>query len=86
MQERHDGDLTWEIYEVPDRTVILFHTANTASDLHGCVGVGSTVYANLAGVGNSRAATTDFYSATYGYTEGTIEIKSGAIPADWVLE
>lgn len=32
--------LTWQIVGVPDRDPILFHVANTLSDIKGCIGVG----------------------------------------------
>ena len=86
MQDRHGGEFTWEICGVPNRSVILFHTANTASDLLGCVGLGLTVAPNLTGISGSRTAAAGFYSDTAGVTEGTIEIKSGALPADWSLD
>ena len=85
MQDRHDGEHTWEIYGVPNRSVILFHTANYADELHGCVGLGRIVMANLAGVADSRAAAAEFYSATLGVTESTIEIKTGALPDTWSM-
>lgn len=86
MQDRHDGEHTWEITGVPNRSVILFHTANYATELHGCVGLGHGSMANLAGIAESRTAVAEFYSATRGITEGTIEVKSGALPADWSLD
>lgn len=30
----------WEVIDVPDRTYIMFHIANTADDVEGCIGVG----------------------------------------------
>lgn len=85
MQDRHGGDHTWEICGIPERDDILFHTANYADELFGCVGLGITVMANLTGVAQSRIAAEEFYSATRGVNEGTVEIKSGALPADWSL-
>ncbi len=33
---------TWEVCNVPGRTAILIHCANSIDDLHGCIGVGCT--------------------------------------------
>lgn len=35
---------TWEITNVPGRSAILIHEANTISDLLGCVGAGSSFF------------------------------------------
>ncbi|MCO1336079.1 DUF5675 family protein [Microbulbifer sp. OS29] len=32
----------WELQEVPGRSKILMHTANYASDVQGCIGIGTT--------------------------------------------
>ena len=53
---------TWEIKDVEGRTDILFHVANRAHELAGCVGLGTGLFSNLAGVSNSRAAIGEFMS------------------------
>jgi hypothetical protein len=47
-----------EVVAVPDRSQILIHRANTASDVTGCIGVGLEPYAfaGVLGVGNSAGA------------------------------
>ena len=72
------GPDMWEII-VPDRSHILFHIANTASDILGCVGLGMGLYGNLAGVANSRKAITKFYNLTEGQVLHTIDIRDGII-------
>jgi len=85
MQDRHGGDHTWEITGVEGRDHILFHTANFADDLFGCVGVGGGVIANLEGVTASRDASERFYGSTSGVKEGTVEIRSGALEETWSM-
>lgn len=76
--EVYIGD-SWEIQQVPDRTYILFHVANTASDVLGCIGLGDSVYPDLRGIGSSRSATARFYNQTKGLDKLEIEILSGAL-------
>lgn len=54
------GPNTWQVQNVPDRTHILFHVANTAADVVGCIGCGLGVYPDLSGVGSSRKAMEKF--------------------------
>ena len=46
---RNNGDLAWEVTNVPGRYAILFHIANTVDDLKGCIGVAEE-YGILHGV------------------------------------
>ena len=73
------GPNQWEIAAVPDRSHILIHVANTASDILGCVGLGVGLYGDLAGVANSRKAIDAFYTLTQADVFHTIEISSGVI-------
>ena len=73
------GPNMWEIASVPDRSHILLHIANTASDILGCVGLGTGLYGDLAGVSNSRKAITAFYNLTQADVFHTIDISSGVI-------
>jgi len=57
----------WELQDVPGRSKILIHVANTASDVQGCIGVGDSI-GSLGGkraVLNSRV-TLDKLRATIG--------------------
>ena len=45
----------WEVKDVPNRTKILIHQANWASDVKGCIGVGESLgYINKKAVTNSK--------------------------------
>ena len=69
----------WEIVDVPGRTHILLHVANSPGNVMGCVGLGLAVYATLKGVSSSRNAINEFYRLTSGLTEETINITTGAL-------
>ena len=69
----------WEIGDVPDRSHILIHVANTAGDIMGCVGLGVGLYGNLAGVANSRKAITEFYALTQAASSLDITVRDGVI-------
>ena len=73
------GPDTWQVQDVPDRTHILFHVANTSADVVGCIGCGLSLYADLHGVGNSRKAMAKFDSYLAGLDETDLVIKSGAL-------
>lgn len=73
------GEDMWEIMEVPGRTHILIHVANTADNVLGCIGLGNTVYSTLRGVGSSRNAINKFYDLTSGLEEEEITIITGAL-------
>lgn len=45
---------TWEITNVPNRTEILIHEANTVADLLGCIGAGTSFFPG--GIDQSKAA------------------------------
>lgn len=70
------GQDMWQIMGVPGRTHILFHVANTADDILGCIGLGLTVYPTLKGIGSSRSAINKFYDLTSGLKNEEITIKT----------
>jgi len=69
-------DFVWQIVDVPGRSLILLHVANTANDVLGCIGLGLSVYPNLDGVGSSRNAITQFYELTSGIAREEITINT----------
>ena len=73
------GPDTWQVQDVPDRTHILFHVANTSADVVGCIGCGISLYPDLNGVGNSRKAMAKFDSYLAGLDEADLVIKTGPI-------
>jgi hypothetical protein len=73
------GPDIWQVQDVPDRTHILFHVANTAADVVGCIGCGISLYPDLNGVGNSRKAMGKFDSYLAGLDETDLVITTGAI-------
>lgn len=54
---------TFEVCDVPGRTHILFHVANWAHDVEGCIGVGLDQMENDFGVTQSRIAFDQFKNA-----------------------
>tara|TARA_R110000823_G_C15501102_1_gene453192 strand:+ start:106 stop:501 length:396 start_codon:yes stop_codon:yes gene_type:complete len=73
------GKDTWLIDQVPDRTHILFHVANVAHNVQGCIGLGMGIYSNMSGVRQSRIAVEDFYDRTQDRVSEEIEITYGCI-------
>jgi len=73
------GPDMWEITGVPGRSHILIHIANYSRNVQGCIGLGLGVFADLAGVSNSRTAIEEFYSLTAGQNLFEIQIIEGAI-------
>jgi hypothetical protein len=73
------GPDIWQVQDVPDRTHILFHVANTSADVVGCIGCGISLYPDLNGVGSSRKAMAKFDSYLAGLDETDLVIKSGAL-------
>lgn len=69
------GPNVWEVLEVPNRTHILLHVANTADDVVGCIGFGSSVWADLGGVGSSRKAMNQLELASQEYEHEELIIK-----------
>jgi hypothetical protein len=57
---------TWQIAGVPERSLILFHVANYADDVEGCVGLGMSQMGDRVAVSNSRKAVQLFRSLTAG--------------------
>jgi hypothetical protein len=57
---------TWQIVGVPERSLILFHVANYADDVEGCVGLGMSQMGDRVAVSNSRKAVELFRSLTAG--------------------
>lgn len=75
------GEQTWEIAEVPNRTHILIHIANTANNVEGCIGLGNGLWPNLKGIGPSGPAIREFYELTKDIETEEIMIRSGAVKA-----
>lgn len=65
----------FQIMNVPDRTAILFHTANYLSDLKGCIGVGLSVAPDLSMIGASKNAM-DLMRKTIGHNNFNLEITN----------
>jgi len=70
------GPDMWEIFGVPNRTYILIHVGNRSSNVVGCVALGSSVYGDLSGVGESVKAIDRFYDLTKGKTVEEIVITT----------
>lgn len=66
----------WEVCDVPGRTYILVHPANTIDDVEGCIGPGSDlgVVAGKWAVLNSRQAFDALMTQLSARTDWTIEI------------
>ena len=79
--ERYDspshGDGTWQFINVPNRTFCQIHVANYASDVSGCIGLGSQVMSGMGGVSNSRDAMSQFTDMTIGLNSLKMTINSG---------
>jgi hypothetical protein len=73
------GPDIWQVQDVPDRTHILFHVANTSADVVGCIGCGISLYPDLNGVGSSRKAMGKFDSYLAGLDETDLVITTGPI-------
>ena len=73
------GKNYWEITGIEGRSHILFHIANTADALSGCVGVGAGLYSDLRGVSRSKIGFGEFMAHTEGYTDLEMFIWKGAI-------
>lgn len=67
----------WEVTNVPNRTYIMVHIANTVNDLNGCIGVGSAHgrVGGLMGVVNSRAAFDQLMKKMATQQTWTLEIR-----------
>ena len=55
---------TWELQDVPDRSYILIHVANFASDIEGCIGLGMELMGDRVAVSRSRDALREFEELT----------------------
>jgi hypothetical protein len=81
--ERYDspshGKNTWQLVGVLNRTYIQIHVANYASNVLGCIGLGTGVMSNLGGVSNSRNALDALYKLTYGVDRAEIIIVSDVL-------
>ena len=73
------GPDTWEIAEVPGREHILIHLGNWSSDVQGCIAIGTSLFANLEGVGSSSKAIKEFYAHTRETDQLMIRITSGCV-------
>lgn len=69
----------WMVKDVPNRTYILIHVANTEADVRGCIGLGKGVYPDLKGVSHSRDAIEEFHAATEGHDTMNLVIRTGAL-------
>lgn len=76
------------IIQIPDRTDILIHWGNVASDTHGCVLVGTDIGTNY--IGNSRLAFEKLWGKIQGPARSndcTLTVQKGPIqPADLSLQ
>lgn len=66
---------TWEVTDVPGRSHILFHVANTMKDVKGCIGLGKSLMVGGIGVTRSVVAITEFKALLQGVTEFMLEIR-----------
>jgi len=67
----------WCVDQVPNRTAILIHPANLATELEGCIALGEC-YGSLQehpAVVNSRQAVTEFHSMLAGLSDATLQIR-----------
>ena len=71
------GEDVWEICDVDGRTFVLIHVANRSRNVLGCIGLGTTLYENVQGVGNSRKAIQRFYARTAQETTLPLTIRQG---------
>jgi hypothetical protein len=71
------GANTWQFINVPNRTFCQIHVANYASDVSGCIGLGSQVMSGMEGVSNSRNAMDLFTDMTADLHSLKMTINSG---------
>ena len=71
----------WEVSNVPDRTYIMIHVANTASEVQGCIAVGHRfgVVHNKWAVTNSRSAFDQLMNVLSYEDEHTIMVRRHVI-------
>jgi len=71
-----NGQETFEVADVPGRYAILFHVANTAEDVEGCIGVGDRfgMLNNAPAVLDSLYAFNRFMNRMNGYDLFDLEI------------
>jgi len=74
---RPNGDVTFEIMDVRNRTNILFHVANYTSDLKGCIGIGESfaVLPKGEGIAYSSNGFKEFMKKLDGENYFQLEIK-----------
>lgn len=81
--ERRDsprfGPNMWQVSNVPERSHILIHVANTEKDIVGCIGLAKFLDGDLLGIRTSRVAINEFYEDTKDLRELDITITSGYI-------
>ncbi len=73
------GPKMWLVQGVEGRSDILFHVANWAKDVSGCIGLGTEVWPNLSGVAQSGRAIREFYAVTDKIKKFSLTIKEGVI-------
>ena len=56
--------MCYEVVNVPERSRILFHVANYASDVEGCIGLGLSLMEDRVAVASSRNAIKKFHAKT----------------------
>jgi hypothetical protein len=66
---------TFEVTEVPGRSHILFHAGNYPRDTRGCILLGTSMYADLASISQSRSAMGGFLVAMQNIDEFELEIQ-----------
>lgn len=82
---RHDSPRwgpTFLVTEVPNRTHILFHVANVAEELEGCIALckgGPIWYKNQFGLSKSKVAMDEFFEKTDHVNEFTLLIGSAEV-------
>ena len=55
----------WEVKDVPNRTYILFHSANFPDELQGCIAPGMSLMSDRIAVSRSRDAMKEFEELTH---------------------
>jgi len=75
----------YEVKQVPARTLIKIHVANTANDLMGCIALGNRlgVVDNWWAVLNSRVTHMEFMEAMGGAKQGYIAVQNLARIGEW---
>lgn len=73
----------WEVRDVPGRTTILFHKANTALDVTGCIAVGEQIraFGDTVGVARSAQAFAEMHRQLDGLPDWWVRVMPfGSLP------